>query len=149
MSIFTAKIGGENQFSIAKEFTPERDIGARPEHGAADRIDAFQLVVVLKNDAAGRDWTERAESDAGGAAHSFATIRMIEWPAIGSRLGIGRAATRSGDIGGGPFLGLVRPERLGLLVRMLLPRIDGNDLAADGDEQQMTQASAAYESAVT
>ena len=86
---FAAEVGGENEFAIAEELATGRDVGASPERGAADRIDAFELVVVLKDDAAGRDRAKRAEGGAGRAVQSLASEGVVERPAIVSGLELG------------------------------------------------------------
>ena len=79
---FVAEIGGEDQFAIAEELATDRDVRARPERGAADWIDALELVVVLENNSARRDRAQRAQSGAGRAVQSLASVSVIKRPGV-------------------------------------------------------------------
>ena len=58
-----ADIGREHIFLVAEQLAARRDIGPHPQHFAAERIDALQLILLLEHDAARRHRTAASNAE--------------------------------------------------------------------------------------
>ena len=142
---FAADVGGEHEFAVAEQLATDGISRAGPEHGAAERIDALQFILILKDDAARRDRAERAAARCRPRRRFAGARTSRDRRAAGAVRFVRRAYRAGANRIGGKLIGrMTWPEYIAIGVRRILPRIDRHDLAAERDRTANDPAGAVH-----